>query len=111
MRLRGAWRKLADAMWLNPIKRYARRRRAMDAAIDAYVSWREECAAVREAYRRWTGATVASRSLAFDAYLAALAREERAARVYAAFIGRAGRLANDLRERSLPTWTEPGVSS
>ena len=111
MRLWPAWRNLAGAMWLNPIKRYSRRHQAVDAAIDAHVRWREECAAVREAYRRWTGATVASRSLAFDAYLAALAREERAARVYAAFLGRAGRLASVLRERSLPTWTESGVPS
>ena len=60
-----AWRNLAGAMWLNPIKRYSTRRQALDAAIDAH----------------------------------------------AAFFGRAGRLANDLRERSLPTWTESGVSS
>jgi hypothetical protein len=111
MRLRRERRKLAGAMWLNPIKRYARRRQAVDAALDAYARWREECAAVREAYRRWTGATAASRPLAFDAYLAALAREEYAASVYAGFVGRAGRLAGDLREQSLPTWTESGVSS
>jgi len=66
---------------------------------------------MREAYRRWTGAAAASRPVAFDAYLAALAREERAARVYAAFLGWAGRRARDLRERSLPTRTESGVSS
>jgi hypothetical protein len=98
-------------MWLNPIKRYARRRQAADAAIDAYARWREECAAVREAYARWTGATDASRRLAFEAYRAALAREERAASACASFVGRAGRLAHDIRERSLHTRTESGVPS
>jgi hypothetical protein len=86
---------------------YLRRRQAVDAAIDAYVRWREERSAVREAYRRWTGAAAASRPVAFDAYLAALAREERAARVYAGFVGRAGRLAGDLRGQSLPLGPSP----
>jgi hypothetical protein len=111
MRLWPAWRKLAGAMWLSLLKRYARRRQAVDAAIDAYLRWREECAAVRNAYRRWTGATAASKPLAFDAYLVALAREERAASVYAGFVGRAGRLAGEVRERSLPTFIESEVSS
>jgi hypothetical protein len=52
MRLRTERRKLAGAMWLNPIKRFARRGQAVDAAPDAYVRWREECATVRNANLR-----------------------------------------------------------
>jgi hypothetical protein len=56
---------------------------AVDYAVDAYVRWREECAGAREAYRRWSSAPTADRMLACCAYIAALDREETAARVYA----------------------------
>lgn len=55
----------------------------VDAAIEAYVSWREECADVRDTYRRWSCAPKADRMLASSAYIAALDREEIAAIVYA----------------------------
>jgi len=55
----------------------------VDAAVGSYVEWREESAAVRLAYRRWTGAPRGERDLALAAYLAALDREERAADVHA----------------------------
>ena len=55
----------------------------VDDALEAYVSWREECADAREAYRGWSGAGRADRVLAYCAYAAALDREEAAAHVYA----------------------------
>jgi len=64
--------------------------RVVDAAIEAYVHWREECADVREAYRRWSGAGRGDRMLASGAYIAALDREEIAARVYAEAIRQLG---------------------
>jgi hypothetical protein len=54
----------------------------VDALMDMYVMWREACAAVDVAYRRWSRAQPAERALAFDEYVAALNREERAAREY-----------------------------
>jgi hypothetical protein len=64
----------------------------VDDTIEAYVDWREECAHVSEAYRRWLSAVGADAALAFRAYGAALEREERAAEVYADLIGRVGRV-------------------
>jgi hypothetical protein len=55
----------------------------IDAAVDSYVDWREESAAVRRAYRRWAGAEPTDRSCAFAAYVAALDQEERAGARYA----------------------------
>jgi len=56
----------------------------VDDAIGAYVRWREECAAAREAYSLWTSAARTDRMLASYAYAAALDREETAAGAYAA---------------------------
>jgi hypothetical protein len=67
----------------------------VDETMDAYVDWREECAHVRDAYRRWLSAVRADAALAFRAYLAALDREERASEVYAELISRLGRLVAD----------------
>jgi hypothetical protein len=54
----------------------------VDALIDVYVSWREECAAVAGAYEDWTAAEPGDRKLAYGAYVAALDREEKAATTY-----------------------------
>jgi hypothetical protein len=54
----------------------------IDAMMDRYVSWREECAAVEKAYADWLGARSEDRALAFAAYSAALDREEYAAGEY-----------------------------
>jgi hypothetical protein len=62
----------------------------VDAAVEAYVHWREECAAARDAYRRWSSVEKADRMLAFCAYTAALDREETAARIYAEAMKRLG---------------------
>jgi hypothetical protein len=54
----------------------------VDALIEHYVSWREECAAVASSYENWSRAERGDRALAFSAYVAALDREERAAATY-----------------------------
>ena len=58
------------------------RDRLTDAYIESYVDWREGCADVDSAYRRWALAEPRDRDLAFLAYRAALDREEKAALVY-----------------------------
>jgi hypothetical protein len=66
---------------------------AVDELLDCYLSWREECHAVRLAYRRWTDSARAEDSLAYAAYVAALDREERAACTYAERIALFSRIA------------------
>ena len=60
----------------------------VDAVVDAYVDWREEEARVRVAYRRWMRASEEDQIRAYAAYTAALDREERAAELYGAALGR-----------------------
>ena len=55
----------------------------IDGLLERYVSWREECLTVHLAYEQWTDADRDGRKLAYAGYLAALDREEQAARVYA----------------------------
>jgi RecB family exonuclease len=54
----------------------------IDAFVERYVDWREECEALDSAYRRWARATASERDLAFAAYRATLDREEQSARAY-----------------------------
>jgi hypothetical protein len=61
---------------------------AVDELVQCYVSWREECLAVRLAYQRWVDSTGAERRLAYAAYVAVLDREEHAARTYAEHVER-----------------------
>jgi hypothetical protein len=61
--------------------RAPRPRDLTDEFLDGYVSWREECIALEGAYELWRYAQPRDRTLAFAAYLAALEREEQAARV------------------------------
>jgi hypothetical protein len=49
---------------------------------ESYVNWREGCADVHTAYRRWALSEPRDRDLAFMAYRAALDREEKAALAY-----------------------------
>jgi hypothetical protein len=58
------------------------RDRLIDAYIESYVDWREGCAEVHTAYRRWALSEPRDRDLAFLAYRAALDREEKAALAY-----------------------------
>jgi hypothetical protein len=57
--------------------------RSIDALLEVYLSWRAECAAVRQAYQSWTDSDRSQRALAYAGYVAALDREEQAAGVYA----------------------------
>jgi hypothetical protein len=61
----------------------------VDRLIERYVYWREECIEVRETYRQWLDCARGRRGLAYAGYLAALDREEQAARAYATQIERA----------------------
>jgi hypothetical protein len=54
----------------------------IDALIDGYVDWREECETVEAAYERWTASARSEHGLAYAAYRAALEREEKAAKAY-----------------------------
>jgi hypothetical protein len=60
--------------------------RALDAAVQCYLDWRQESSTCESAYRVWTTTTARSgdRRLAFAAYTAALDREEQAAGRYGA---------------------------
>jgi anti-sigma factor RsiW len=60
----------------------------VDETLDAYVEWLDECAEVRDAYRRWSTAPTGRATDAFDEYLAALDNEEHAADLYAQLIRR-----------------------
>jgi hypothetical protein len=69
----------------------------VDATLDAYIEWREECDAVGVAYRSWSAASADDSPLAFAVYVAALDREQRASNAYARLVMRnRGRYA-DLR--------------
>jgi hypothetical protein len=61
--------------------------RAVDVMLYRYVCWREECAAVNQAYQRWSDAPRADREPAYRRYLAALTREEHAAGLYQRQLG------------------------
>ena len=56
----------------------SKRSRLIDDAVDAYLEWREQSAAVQDAYRRWTTAAPGDTRVAFAAYVAALDREDQA---------------------------------
>jgi hypothetical protein len=58
------------------------RHQLIDSYIENYVKWREGCADLHGAYRRWALSEPCDRGLAFRAYRAALDREEKAALVY-----------------------------
>jgi hypothetical protein len=61
--------------------------------VERYISWREASCAVRTAYQQWANSHRAERKLAYAGYLAALDREEQAARTYAGHVDRIRRLA------------------
>jgi hypothetical protein len=60
----------------------ARRRHYQDELMDYYVSWRDACRSVAEAYESWRSAQRQDEALAFGAYASALDREEQAATAY-----------------------------
>ena len=57
-------------------------RRLRDEIVDLYLSWREEAAAVADAYALWADATADDKAARFAAFTAAIDREEAAARSY-----------------------------
>jgi hypothetical protein len=71
-------------------------RRSIDALLERYVCWREESEAVWQAYEGWNDSDCGEREPAYAGYLAALDREELAARAYAHQIGRVRRMASSL---------------
>jgi hypothetical protein len=71
---------------------------SIDALLETYVCWREECHAVRQAYQGWVEAERGQRGLAYAGYVAVLDREEQAARAYADQVERVGRMAPVLSE-------------
>jgi hypothetical protein len=89
-------------MRLKPLRRFRRRRDTRELAVDAYVTWREECVAVRTAYLAWRRARGAEAALAFDAYKSALDREQIAAEAYQALMRQVGHLVEPGLARQLP---------
>ena len=63
----------------------------IDELLERYISWREECQAVRLAYQSWAQSGRWERRLTYAGYLAALDREEQAARIYAGHVDSAQR--------------------
>lgn len=61
----------------------------IDAVMDGYVNWREESVAVAASYQHWSRAPRDARASAYDAYAAALDREEHAASEYRRLIEQA----------------------
>jgi predicted aminopeptidase len=75
----------------NRDERLRRKNALIDEAMERYVEWREECAAVYDAYANWTNAPTEETDLPFAAYSAALDREQSAATVYGRALERLGR--------------------
>jgi hypothetical protein len=63
-----------------------RRRGMLNAAMDAYLDWRDQCAAVSKAYRAWAAARKPDSEPAWRAYVTALEDEARASATYAAAV-------------------------
>ena len=66
------------------------RRRQAKKAMDAYLSWREQCIAVRVAYSNYKHAPASDSALRYEVYAAALDEEERACELYATLVRRIG---------------------
>jgi hypothetical protein len=63
-------------------RRATARAQLVDAVMDAYVTWREQSAAVTATYEHWRCASPELRTTSYEAYADALDREERAASAY-----------------------------
>jgi hypothetical protein len=57
--------------------------------MDAYVTWREDSAAVSARYETWRSAPREGRATAFEAYVMAVDREEEAASAYQGLLAQA----------------------
>ena len=69
-----------------------RKKRLVDTLMEAYVSWREACLRVSDAYATWTSEKGMRATVAFGSYMTALDREEEAAGIYAGLVQRATEL-------------------
>jgi hypothetical protein len=80
--------------------------RLVDDMLDRFVEWREDAAAVADAYRRWSDAPARDEAWRFGAYIAALDQEESAAQSYAVVVADLDRWLQQaelrLRPRSKP---------
>ena len=84
-----------------------RKKQLVDRLMDAYVSWREACMQVSDAYACWSRERGIHAAAAFGSYMTALDREEAAAEVYAALTRRTSELVSGENDRSVesgPTW-------
>jgi hypothetical protein len=71
-----------------------RQERLVDRLMDAYVTWRETCLRVSDAYGSWVSDSGVSATVAFGSYMAALDREEDAAEFYASLLRRTRHLGS-----------------
>jgi hypothetical protein len=79
------------------------RERLVHAAVGAYLRWREQCAAVSNAYRNWADSSGDAESeLAWEQYETARDTEEHASTLYAELVRRVGELGVSGHE--LATW-------
>ena len=65
------------------------RKRLVDRLMEAYLSWREACIQVTDAYGSWTNETGLEATFAYAVYMAALDQEESAAEDYAGVVRQA----------------------
>lgn len=79
-----------------------RQKRLVDKLIDAYVTWREACLQVSDAYRSWASESGLRATVAFERYMAALHREESAAEVYASLVRRTSQLVSSEHDPAQP---------
>jgi hypothetical protein len=81
MRVWQTSRKGADSKGRNAL--HAPLRRLRDEILDLYLDWREQAAAVADAYASWEGAPAGEEGQCFAAYTAALDRHRRTERAEA----------------------------
>lgn len=87
-------------------------KKLVDRLVDAYVSWREACLRVSDAYRSWGSGTGQAATPAFGSYMAALDQEERAAEIYAGLVRRASQLPSNKHNAAEPLGgAPPGLGS
>jgi hypothetical protein len=83
----------------------------VDHLIELYCAWREECEAVRRAYRRLDEAESGDRLLAFATYTAALDREGAAAQLYGIQVRRVSAMAITPPEHAGPAAGGPAAAA
>ena len=71
----------------------------IDEMLDRHAEWREDAAAVAEAYHRWSGATARDEAWRFSVYMAALEQEDSAATSYAAVVAELDRWLGQAERR------------